>query len=143
MICHRQHHVEKAPSLGGRTRDERDVVRREHHRWQRAERVAQPLGHGAVDARALSVPGALEADGDLVTRSAGVDLRRDVERLRSKADEIRVARTARRAQELQVVNRLEQIRLALAVLADDDPTRGRRSEVHMLEVPKVANDEAR
>jgi hypothetical protein len=89
------------------------------------------------------VSDALEADGDFVTRSAGVDLRRDVEPLCAEADDVPVARAARRAQKLQVVNRLEEIRLPVSILADHDPTRRWRSEIHVLEVPKVANDEAR
>ena len=62
----REHDVEKAPSRGGRAGDELDVGRREHHRRQRAERVAQALGDGAVEAHALPLARALEPDADLV-----------------------------------------------------------------------------
>ena len=48
---------------------------------------------------------------------------RDVKPVRAEAHEILIARAARRSQDLQIVDRLEQIRLSLAVLADDDETR--------------------
>src|SRR5262249_16647362 len=98
---------------------------------------------GAVEARTLPVSGALEAERDFVTPASRVDLRRDVEPLGAEAHDVGIARAARRPEELQIVNRLEEIGLALTVLPDDHPTRGRPGELDMREVSKIANGKTR
>ncbi len=73
--------------------------------------------------------------------TARLDRRTDVKTICAKAHEILIARATRRAQNLEVVDRLEQVRLALAVFADDDEAVGRRRQIDVSEIAKVADDE--
>ena len=89
------------------------------------------------------LPGALEPDADLVACDPSSTVARDVKPVGAEAHEILIARAARRSQDLQVVDRLEQIRLALAVVADDDEAVGGRRELDAREIAKVAHGEVR
>src|SRR4029078_7117545 len=99
------------------------------------------LGNHAVDPNAFALARPLEPDANLVA-SIGLDRCRDMKALGAEAHEILVARTSRRTQNLQVVDRLEQIRFALAVVADHDKSVRRRCDLDVSEVAKVARGEA-
>jgi hypothetical protein len=137
----RQHDVEKAASNAGRPGDQVDVRRRKHHRGKGAECVAHALGNHAVDAYALALARALEPHAKVVP---GVRLNGcgDVKSIRAETNEILIACTARRSQNLQIVDRLQQIRLPLAVVADHHQAFGGRRNLDVCEVAKVARDEA-
>src|SRR6185437_7168044 len=102
------------------------------------ERVAQPVGNRAVDSRALSFAGALEADADLMT---AVRLHRgaDMECGGAEPHEVDVAGAARRTEDREVVDCLEKVRLPLAVFSDDDEPGRRRLELDVRQVAEVAH----
>ena len=89
----REHDVEKATPCARRTGDQLDVGRREHHRRECAECVAQPFGDDAVDSSLLALLCAIVADAELVTR-VGVDRCGDVKCVRAEAHEVLVARAS-------------------------------------------------
>ena len=60
----------------------------------------------------------------------------------AKPHEVLVTRAAHAAENLQVIDALEEIRLALAVLPDDRQPRLRNLQIELLEVPKVARRDA-
>jgi len=57
----------------------------------------------------------------------------------AKADDVNIAGAARRAEEMEVIHGLEQVGLALSIVADDgDPIRG-RCQLDMGEIPKISH----
>src|SRR5207237_1446392 len=114
-----EHNVEKTSPSGGTPGDKVHVGGREHCHRQRAHGIAEPVAHDTIEAHALAPAGTLEADADLahpVARHA----RAEVKTGRPETNEILVARTPHRTQELQIVDRLEKVRFSLTVLADDE-----------------------
>ena len=61
---------------------------------------------------------------------------------RAEPHEVAVAHAAHRAQQLQVRDRLEEVGLALAVVAHERDAVGRNREVGALDVPEVADRDA-
>jgi RecA/RadA recombinase len=103
--------------------------------------VAHALGDDAVDAYAFALARALEPDANFVARIC-LNGCADMKSFRAETDEILVARTSRGSQDLQIVNRLQQIRLSLAVVADHHQAVGGRRNLDVCKIPKVARDEA-
>jgi hypothetical protein len=68
-----------------------------------------------------------------------IGVRGDVETSRVEASQVLIASISDRSQYLEVVDRLEEIRLAVTVVADDDGTIGRKLEIHTLQIPEIAN----
>ncbi len=60
----------------------------------------------------------------------------------AESHQVLVTRAAHAAQNLQVIDALEEIRLALAVLSDDREPRPRNLQIELLEVAKVARRDA-
>jgi hypothetical protein len=65
-----------------------------------------------------------------------------IKRPRLEVHQFRVARAAKRPQQLQIMNGLEKIRLSLAVLAHEYHALDRRRHVHAVEVAKIAHLDA-
>ena len=133
-VCEREDEIEIPPTLGRRSAYQLEVARREHHRRQCAERVGETAGHGAVDRDFLPLGVAIEPDGDVVLIGR-VRLARDVKAGRAEARQVLVARAPLRAKRLQIVDRFQQVRLALTVVADDRESLGGR-QIESLEVRK-------
>ena len=55
----------------------------------------------------------------------------------AEPDEVRVARAAHRAEQREIVDRLEEVRLAVPVLADDDEPVGGEAEIEAGDVAEV------
>src|SRR5258705_1575456 len=72
---------------------------------------------------------------------AAVRARRDVEAVRAEPHHVHVARAAYRTQRGQVKDGLEQVRLSLAVLADDRDAGRREGEIEPREIAEVAQGE--
>ena len=68
-----------------------------------------------------------------------VRVRGDVEPGRVEACQVLIPRVADGAQDLEIVDRLEEIRLAVSVVTDDDGAIGRQLEIDALEIPEIAN----
>src|SRR5690606_37650749 len=62
----------------------------------------------------------------------------DVEGLGAEPDQPLVGRAPEGAEDLEVVDRLEEVRLARAVVADDGHADARETELELREVPEVA-----
>src|SRR5262249_53155792 len=62
-----------------------------------------------------------------------------MKRIGTEAHEILIARAANGPEDLEIVNRLEQVRLALSVVTDDDESLTRRRELDVREIAKVAH----
>jgi hypothetical protein len=60
------------------------------------------------------------------------------EHILPKADELFVTRTPERAEGLQIVDRFQEIRLALGVVADESDTLRGKLQILRTEVPEVA-----
>ena len=58
---------------------------------------------------------------------------------RAEPYEVCITSAAHRSQQLEVVDRLEKIRLAVTIVTDQDDTVGRECEVCTREVSEVAN----
>ena len=84
---------------------------------------------------------AVEADGDLALLGR-VRVRGDVEASGVEARQVLITSVTDRSQNLEIVNGLEEIRLAVAVVADDDGTVGWELEINAVEIPKIANRES-
>jgi hypothetical protein len=93
--------------------------------------VAQAADFGAVDRDFLAFRVAVEADRDLA-RFGSMRVRGDVESCSVEARQVLIARIANRAHDLEIVDGLEEVRLAVAVVSDDDGTVGRQLEIDAL-----------
>src|SRR5207253_3746320 len=105
----------------GRASDQLDVARREHDDRNGAEGVAQLLDDYIVALHPLLLPLSLVADRERVRVRTG-DSRLDVEAGSAETRDVAVARGAHGTKEAEVVDRLEEIGLALPVVADGDET---------------------
>src|SRR4029079_14840780 len=104
------------------------------------ECVAQALWFGPAKLHTLALALPLEARGNLVIHSA-IRARRDVKAGRAESHDVDVARASHGAKKVQVVNGLEQIRLPLAVVADDHDAGLRKGEIEPGQVAKVPQRE--
>src|SRR5205814_8179076 len=113
----------------------------EHHWGKRAERVTQPARSGAIDGDFLSLCSLIEANGQLV-----LDRRlrngADVESCRVEAGEIDVARLPNGSQNLEIIDRLEKVGLAVSVVANQCDAIGGELEIHPLEVTEIPDGDA-
>ena len=134
----REHHIEKASPLHRRTRHEHGVARREDHRGERAQRIRHALGLRTVQKNFLAAAEPVEADGDVV-RARAFDRRRQMKARLAEGDELRVLRAAQRSQQTQIVDRFEEVRLPLAVLADQRDPRRRQLELRPTKIAEGAN----
>ena len=132
--------VEIPTSRGRRARHELDVGGREQYAGQGTECIAQPLRLGAAELHALALALAFEASGDLVIRSA-VRAGRQVKTRGAEANDVGIARASDGPEKVQIVNGLEQVRLSLSVVADDDDARLRKGEIEPSKVAKVPQRE--
>src|SRR6185312_16441570 len=64
-----------------------------------------------------------------------------MKRARAEAHQVRVARTANRAEKLEVVDRFQNVCLALAVVANDYHALGRKRELRTHDVAEVTDRE--
>ena len=68
--------------------------------------------------------------------------RADVKARRVEAGEILIARVADGSQNLQIINRFEEIRLAVAVVADKGDAFGRELEIYSFQISEVTDRDA-
>jgi hypothetical protein len=134
----RENDIEEAAPLGRAPCDELDIAWSDDDAGERAERFAELPQLGAVEPYTLPFRLSFVADTDLTALTAR-DVRGDVKPRRSECREIVVARSAHGAQELEIVDRLEQIRLALAVVTDQRDAIGWQRQVEASEIPEVAD----
>src|SRR5690606_17891861 len=131
---------ERAARLGGATR-ERDVARMKEHHRQRAD----PNGAGA---RALLVQGeraalrAREADLGLEAVRLRREARREKRSLAFVRDQVVTRGAAEALERAEVVDGLEQVALALAVVAEEDVEARAGREVEVREVAKAPDQES-
>src|SRR5690606_24276969 len=112
----------------------------EHDDAGAAHRIAQPLRLRAADRDALAACAPLERGRDLALppRRLVAEPAAHMERLGAEPDQPLVRRTPEGSEDLQVVDRFQEVGLARAVVADDRDAGGRESELELREVPEVA-----
>src|SRR5690606_10713950 len=125
-----------AAALARRARDEGEVRGREDDDAGSSDGVAQPLRLYAVDGDALAARAPLERGRDLtlLARRLVAKTPANVERVCAETDQPLVRRTPEGAEDLEVVDRLEEVRLARAVVADDGHADARKAELELREV---------
>ena len=135
--------VEEPAALGRVAPHDGQVLRREQHRAQRAE---HSRGRGTGDAVELGPVGPAGRDLDLDPQLARVGDHRgpDHGSLGAGADEWRIGRHPVAAERGQVAQRLDQVRLALAVRADEHRWRpGSKATSARAQLRKSATDRCR
>src|SRR6185503_4720620 len=130
--------IEVSSSLARRSCDELNVARREHHRRQASECVAHSWYRDTVERHTFLFARAVEADAEVVL-VIGAGGEGDVKTALTESHYFLVASSARASQNLEVIDRLEKIRLSLAILADDRESRLGEIKIDALEVSEIAN----
>jgi hypothetical protein len=136
----RERDVEKPPSRTRASSDELHISRRKHHRGKRTKRVAQARRFDAIDRDALALACALKRRGQR-PRSYHRRFGQNVKAGRPESHHVLIARAARRPEQLQVVDRFEEIRFPVPVVADDREALRRNLELQAFEVPEIAKCE--
>src|SRR2546423_3329194 len=138
LVGERQHEVEVAPSLRRRAAHQLQIAGRKQYGRKRAERVTETADFGAIDRDFLSLGVAVESDRDLALPGR-MRVRGDVKSGCVEARQVLIARVPNRTHDLEIVDRLEEVRLAVTVVANDDGAFGWKLEINALEIPDIAN----
>jgi hypothetical protein len=129
--------VEEASAVGRLAANECQVVCRETHDAQPPYQCARSGDGLLVEAnRALALR--LQADLKVVRQSVRFVLRGKAHLLRAPLDEVYLAHGAQRAERAEVVDCLQQVRLALSVRTQQDVHARRGADLRVRIVPKAA-----
>jgi len=120
-VCQRQHQIEIPPPLAGRAANQLEITWREHHRRKLPEGICQSARNQTIERQLLFLRRSLEPDSDLV-RGGGANFGGDVKSGGVEAGDVLIPRVTDGAQDLEIVDRLEKIRLAVSVVADEGDT---------------------
>jgi hypothetical protein len=135
-----QQPVEVVAAVGRRSRGEPHVRRQKRHRQPTAYRVGQPLGLLAIHQNPLAPAGGEVRGGDRGRRTVahfGLDAKPGL----VEAQHLLIGGTAQRPEQHRVVNRFEQVGLALGIGAQDRDPAWRRLALEVRQVAEPPGDQ--
>ena len=131
----RKQQIEKAPSHARRAFDQLEVLRAEHHGSQHGKVFSQFTDRAGVQAQFPFGRGPIHFD---YAHTLGHDAGAEEIALLPVPDHLRAANAAKRPQGGQQVNRLQEVRLALRVIAQQQMETGRESHIQPRAVAEIA-----
>ena len=130
----REYDVEVAAPFARATGDDRHVRRREDYHTHGADRVAQPLWLRVSHGHLLPARATVEGRCHLARPLGGLEATLDSKHIVPEPHQLLVRRTAEGAEDLEVVDRFQQIRLPLPVVSDERDALRREIETLIAEV---------
>ncbi len=135
----REDDVEKASPRAGTSGDDFNIAGGEDDCSNPADGLGDPLGLAALDRHLLAAafPRVTCRHLHLLAASARRDVGLDPEVPAPEGDELLIPRPAERAEDLQVIDGLQQVGLALTVIADQGRAALRKIDDLVLKIPEI------